>query len=82
MGEYTILLGTVSVPSLPGSKSLLFDMTFSFGWLYLDAASPLEALVFIAALVVLRRKPSETLVMTLCGCALAFVIAPLLPFRL
>lgn len=29
MGEYTILLGTVSVPSLPGSKSLLFDMTFS-----------------------------------------------------
>ena len=60
----------------------LFSMTFSFGWFYVDAVSPVEAAVFIAALIVLRRKPAEMLIMTLGGCALAFVIAPLLPFRL
>lgn len=60
----------------------LFDMTFSFGWFYVDAVSPVEVAVFIAALVVLRRKPAEMLIMTLGGCALAFVIAPLMPFRL
>ena len=74
-GRLALALSTLIV-------SALFDMTFSFGWLYLDAVSPLEALVFIAALIVLRRKPSETLVMTLCGCALAFLLAPHLPFRL
>ena len=35
-----------------------------------------------AARVVLRRRPAEMLIMTLGGCALAFVAAPLLPFRL
>ena len=74
-GRLALALSTLIVAAL-------FDMTFSFGWLYLDAVSPLEALVFIAALIVLRRKPSETLVMTLCGCALAFLLAPHLPFRL
>lgn len=74
-GRLALALSTLIVAAL-------FDMTFSFGWLYLGAVSPLEALVFIAALIVLRRKPSETLVMTLCGCALAFLLAPHLPFRL
>ena len=74
-GRLALALSTLIVAAL-------FDMTFSFGWLYLDAVSPLEALIFIAALIVLRRKPSETLVMTLCGCALAFLLAPHLPFRL
>ena len=60
----------------------LFSMSFSFGWFYVDAVSPVEAAVFIAALIVLRRKPAEMLIMTPGGCALAFVIAPLLPFHL
>ena len=74
-GRIALALSTLIVAAL-------FDMTFSFGWLYLDAVSPLEALVFIAALIVLRRRPAEMLIMTLGGCALAFVIAPHLPFRL
>lgn len=74
-GRVALMLSTLIVATL-------FDMTFSFGWFYADAVSPVEAAVFIAALVVLRRKPLEMLIMTLGGCALAFVAAPLLPFRL
>lgn len=74
-GRVALALSTLIVATL-------FDMTFSFGWFYADAVSPVEAAVFIAALVVLRRKPLEMLIMTLGGCALAFVAAPLLPFRL
>lgn len=74
-GRIALALSTLIVAAL-------FDMTFSFGWFYVDAVSPIEAAVFIAALVVLRRRPAEMLVMTLGGCALAFVIVPLLPFRL
>lgn len=74
-GRVALALSTLIVATL-------FDMTFSFGWFYADAVSPVEAAVFIAALVVLRKKPLEMLIMTLGGCALAFVAAPLLPFRL
>ncbi len=74
-GRIALALSTLIVATL-------FDMTFSFGWFYVDAVSPVEAAVFIAALVMLRRRPAEMLIMTLSGCALAFVIAPLLPFRL
>ena len=74
-GRVALMLSTLVVTAL-------FSMTFSFGWFYADAVSPVEAAVFIAALVVLRRKPLEMLIMTLGGCALAFVAAPLLPFRL
>ena len=74
-GRIALALSTLIVATL-------FDMTFSFGWFYVDAVSLVEAAVFIAALVALRRRPAEMLVMTLGGCALAFVIVPLLPFRL
>ena len=74
-GRIALALSTLVITAL-------FSMTFSFGWFYADAVSPVEAAVFIAALVVLRRKPLEMLIMTLGGCALAFVAAPLLPFRL
>ena len=74
-GRIALALSTLIVAAL-------FDMTFSFGWFYVDAVSPVEAAVFIAALVVLRRRPAEMLIMTLGGCALAFLLAPHLPFRL
>lgn len=74
--------GRVSLVLSTLIAAALFSMTFSFGWFYVDAISPVEAAVFIAALIVLRRKPAEMLIMTLGGCALAFVIAPTLPFRL
>ena len=74
-GRVALMLSTLVVTAL-------FSMTFSCGWFYADAVSPVEAAVFIAALVVLRRRPAEMLIMTLGGCALAFVAAPLLPFRL
>ncbi len=58
-----------------------FNMTFAYGWGYLDLRSGLELLVLAGALAVLRRKSGrDTLLMAVLGAALAPVLNGVLPY--
>lgn len=73
----------VSLVLSAGILACLFNLTFSYGWIYFDILSTLELVVFVCGLAVLRRVTvKETLLMTGLGVVLAFVlhIAVLLRF--
>lgn len=74
--------GGVAVFLSAGIFACLFDLTFSYGWLYFDIRSPLELLVFVCGFAVLRRGTvRETLLMAGMGVALAWLLRIVLPFR-
>lgn len=63
--------------------AVLFNMTFSYGWLYFDLYSALELMVLICALVVLKRNTvKDTIIMIALGVVIAPVLDMFLPFRL
>lgn len=65
-----------------GIVAVLFNMTFSYGWIYFDIQSVLELLVFICGIIVLRRTTiKETIIVTAIGMVLAFAIHIVIPFR-
>lgn len=65
-----------------GIVAVLFNMTFSYGWIYFDIQSVLELLVFICGVIVLRRTTiKETIIVTAIGMVLAFAIHIVIPFR-
>ena len=65
-----------------GILACLFNLTFSYGWMYFDILSPLELLVFLCGFAVLRRRSvREMLLMAGMGVVLAFMLSIAVPFR-
>ena len=61
--------------------AVLFNMTFSYGWIYFGIYSSLELIVFICGLVILRRSTiKETIVTTAIGVIAAMILNMILPF--
>lgn len=61
--------------------AVLFNMTFSYGWIYFDIYSSLELIVFICGLIILRRSTiKETIVTTAIGVIAAMILNMILPF--
>lgn len=61
--------------------AVLFNMTFSYGWIYFDIYSSLELIVFICGLIILRRSTiKETIVTTAIGVVAAMILNMILPF--
>ena len=61
--------------------AVLFNMTFSYGWIYFDIYSSLELIVFMCGLVILRRSTiKETIVTTAIGVIAAMILNMILPF--
>lgn len=61
--------------------AVLFNMTFSYGWIYFGIYSSLELIVFICGLIILRRSTiKETIVTTAIGVIAAMILNMILPF--
>lgn len=61
--------------------AVLFNMTFSYGWIYFGICSSLELIVFICGLIILRRSTiKETIVTTAIGIIAAVILNMILPF--
>lgn len=61
--------------------AVLFNMTFSYGWIYFGIYSSLELIVFICELIILRRSTiKETIVTTAIGVIAAMILNMILPF--
>lgn len=61
--------------------AVLFNMTFSYGWIYFDIYSSLELIVFICGLIILRRSTiKETIVTTAIGVIAAMILNMILSF--
>ena len=61
--------------------TVLFNMTFVYGWIYFDIYSSLELIVFICGLIILRRSTiKETIVTTAIGVIAAMILNMILPF--
>lgn len=74
--------GKVSLIISAGIIAVLFNMTFAYGWFYFATRSPLELLVFLCGIVVVRRTTAkETIIMTVIGIVLAFMIHAVIPFE-
>ncbi len=62
--------------------AVLFNMTFFYGMIYFEMRSTLELIVFICALVVLKRNTIKgSIIMTAIGIILAIVLNLLVPFQ-
>lgn len=60
---------------------VLFNMTFSYGWLYIDIPYILELPVFICGLIVLKRSTvRETVIMVITGVIAAVCLNTIVPF--
>lgn len=61
--------------------AVLFNMTFSYGWIYFGIYSSLELIIFICGLIILRRSTiKETIVTTEIGVIAAMILNMILPF--
>lgn len=61
--------------------AVLFNMTFSYGWIYFGIYSSLELIVFICGLIILRRSTiKETIDTTAIGVIAAMILNMILPF--
>ena len=61
--------------------AVLFNITFSYGWIYFGIYSSLELIVFICGLIILRRSTiKETIVTTAIGIIAAMILNMILPF--
>ena len=73
--------GTLSLVISAGIFAVLFNMTFSYGRLYFDLRSPLELLVLISEIFVMRRETiQETGRMILIGIVFALILYKIFPF--
>lgn len=60
----------------------LFNMSFVYGWGYLEPRSVLEAACFLCGVFALRRQTvKETALMLLIGIGIAFLLNAVVPFR-
>lgn len=61
--------------------AVLFNMTFSYGWIYFDIRSILELIVFICGLIILKRSSiKDTIVMVVIGVVVAIILNMIIPF--
>lgn len=73
--------GGVAMFLSAGIFACLFNLTFLYGWMYFDVRSPLELVVFLGGIAVLRRRNArETLLTMALGVVLALVLRIALPF--
>lgn len=62
--------------------AVLFNMTFVYGWGYLEARSILELVVFIIGFIVLKRSTlKNSVLMGALGIVFAFLLAVIIPFH-
>lgn len=64
-----------------GIIAVLFNMTFSYGLLYFSVISPLELMVFLIGVFILRRNKKETVIMLGSAILLAFLLNMIVPFQ-
>lgn len=64
--------GILSLILSSGIIFILFQSTFAYGFWYIDIVSPLEFLVFILGIIILRRTPKITFFITCCGMLAGF----------
>ena len=63
--------------------SVLFNMTFAYGWIYFDIYSILELIIFVCGLMVLRRRTrKENVIMIVLGLIIALILHNVFPFVL
>lgn len=55
--------GKIAILLSAGIVAILFNMTFSYGLFYINIISPLEFIVFLITIVILRRNLKETVIM-------------------
>lgn len=73
--------GKVAVFLSAGIIAVLFNMTFSYGIVYFSVISPLELVVFLIGVFVLRRNKKETGIMLGSAILLAFLLNVIVPFQ-
>lgn len=62
--------------------SVLFNLTFVYGWLYFEARSILELLLFFVGIIILKRKTiKESIIVLISGITFAFCINLFFPFQ-
>jgi hypothetical protein len=71
--------GKVALAISVGSIAVLFNLSFSYGMGYFDIRSPLELLVFICGVIVLRRTAKETIILLGMGAVFAFILNMIIP---
>lgn len=65
-----------------GILAVLFNMTFLYGWGYVEARSILELVVFVIGLIVLKRNTlKETILMMLLVIVFAAFLNIIIPFH-
>jgi hypothetical protein len=74
-------MGKVALAISVGIIAVLFNLSFSYGMGYFDIRSPLELLVFICGVIVLRRTAKETIIMLGMGAVFAFILDMIIPFH-
>lgn len=74
--------GSLALVLSSGISAVFFNMTFTYGWIYVDLRSILELMVCICALVILKRSTiKETLLMTALGIVMAPILKIILPYQ-
>lgn len=73
--------GKIAVFLSAGIIAVLFNMTFSYGVLYFSVISPLELVVFLIGVFILRRNKKETGIMLGSAILLAFLLNAIVPFQ-
>lgn len=62
--------------------AVLFNMTFVYGWGYLEARAILELVVFVIGFIVLKRSTlKNSVLMGIFGIVLAFLLEVIFPFH-
>ena len=74
--------GKAAVIFSAGILAVLFNLTFSYGLIYFDVRSIMHVVVFIAAILPLRKSPAKTLVMMGMAIIIAISVKIILPFHL
>lgn len=74
--------GKISLALSAAITAVLFNMSFVYGWTYLEPRSILEAMCFLCGAFVLRRQTVKgTALMLLVGIGIAFLLNAAVPFH-
>jgi hypothetical protein len=74
-------MGKVALAISVGIIAVLFNLSFSYGMGHFNIRSPLELLVFICGVIVLRRTAKETIILLGMGAVFAFFLNMIIPFH-
>ena len=74
--------GNISLALSSIILAVLFNTAFVYGWIYFDVYSPLEAIVFICGLAILRRNTiKDTIIVVALGIIISIFFNTIVPFH-